>query len=129
VNPTEAKGARVFESRRQTAEFVLAGAFVCLGSAILTLSLGPLVVGIFLLLLEHGIAAVGCALYGMTKGYRPLVGILLGAGLGVTGAAAVAVLPDESPDDTVERQLRLAHEGVKNARRDPGYEVLDDEDD
>jgi hypothetical protein len=38
------------------------------------------------------------------------------------------VLPDESQEDDMERKIALASDGVKNTRqRDPGYEVLDDE--
>ena len=119
----------MFESRLQTAQMCLAGAAVFAVLAALVLTFGPLPVGIACLLLEHGIAAVGCALYADAKGYSPLVGIPLGVGLGVMGAVAILVLPDESKDDEVERYRRLSQEGVRNARsRDPGYEVLDDED-
>lgn len=119
----------MFESRLQIAQAFLAasGAFAVI--AMLVLSFGPLPVGIVCLLLEHGIAAVGCALYANAKGYSPLIGIPFGVGLGVMGAVAVLVLPDESKDDELERYRRLSQEGVRNARnRDLGYEVLDDED-
>jgi hypothetical protein len=120
----------MFESRLQTAESFLAVAAVFAVTAALVLSFGPLPVGIACLLLEHALAAVGCALYAATKGYSPLIGIPLGVGLGVMGAVAILVLPDESKDDETERHQRLAQEGIRNARnRDPGYEVLDDEDD
>ena len=120
----------MFESRLQTAQVFLAAAGVFAVLATLILSFGALPVGIACLLLEHGIAAVGCALYAGAKGYSPLIGVPIGVGLGVMGAVAILVLPDESKDDEAERYRRLSQEGVRNARnRDPGYEVLDDEDD
>jgi hypothetical protein len=119
----------MFESRLQTAEMCLGAAALFAVLAALVLSFGPLSVGIACLLLEHGIAAAGCAIYADAKGYSPLIGIPLGVGLGVMGAIAILVLPDESEDDELERYRRLSQEGVRNARnRDPGYEVLDDED-
>lgn len=120
----------MFESRLQTAESWLAVAAVFAVTAALVLSFGSLPVGICCLLLEHAAAAVGCALYAETKGYSPLIGIPIGIGLGVMGAVAILVLPDESKDDEMERQQRMAQEGIWNARnRDPGYEILEDEDD
>lgn len=120
----------MFESRFQTAQLFLAGAAIFAVLAALVLTFGPLTVGLACLLLEHGIAAAGCAIYAGAKGYSPLIGIPLGVGLGVMGAVAILVLPDESKEDELERYRRLSQEGVRNARnRDPGYEVLDDEDD
>lgn len=120
----------MFESRLQTAQFCLAvaGLFAVIG--ILTLSFGPIVIGIVCLLLEHAAAAVGCALYADSKGYPPLIGIPIGVGFGVIGGIMLAVLPDESREDEFERHRRLSSEALRNARnRDPGYEVLDDDDD
>ena len=46
------------------------------------------------------------------------------------GAVPLLVLPDETKENVFERERRLASEAIRNARnRDPGYEVLDDEDD
>jgi hypothetical protein len=120
----------MFESRLQIAQLCLAVAAVFAVVAALVLMFGPLPVGIACLLMEHAVAAVGCAFYAESKGYSPLIGIPIGVGLGVMGAVAILVLPDEAPDDEMERYHRLSQEGVRNARnRDPGYEVLDDEDD
>jgi hypothetical protein len=120
----------VFESRLQVAELLLFAAGLALGVAILGFATGLLAVGVFFLFVEHAVAAVGCALYAGSKGYAPLIGVPMGVALGVAGGLMILVLPDESEDDTLARQMRLAQGGVENARRrDPGYEVLDDEDD
>lgn len=119
----------MFESRLQTAQFCLIVGVGFAVIAILTLTFGPLAVGVVCLVLEHAVAAVGCALYADTKGYPPLIGIPIGVGLGVMGAVVILILPDESVDDEFARYRRLSREGVRNARnRDPGYEVLDDDD-
>src|SRR5690242_16165840 len=113
----------MFESRLQTAEMCLGAAAVLAVLAALVLTFGPLPVGIACLVLEHAVAAVGCAIYADAKGYSPLIGVPLGVGLGVMGAVAILVLPDESKDDEMEWYHRLSQEGVRNARnRDPGYE-------
>ena len=120
----------MFESRYQLAQLVLAGAFVLAAFAIIALMAGLIVVGVVCLVLEHAVAAVGCAVYADAKGYPYLIGIPIGVGLGVVGGLVFVVLPDETPDDELERQHRMASEAYRNARnRDPGYEVLDDEDD
>ena len=120
----------MFESRLQTAQFCLAVGALFAVIAILTLTFGPLTVGVVCLVLEHAAAAVGCALYADTKGYPPLIGIPIGVGLGVMGAVLILILPDEATDDEFARYRKLSSEGVRNARnRDPGYEVLDDDDD
>jgi hypothetical protein len=119
----------MFESRFQLAQLLLAGAFALAACAILTLMFGPLSVGVVCLVLEHAVAAVGCAVYADAKGYSYLIGIPVGVALGVIGGIAFVVLPDEAPDDELERQHRMAGEAYRNARgRDPGYEVLDDDD-
>lgn len=119
----------MFESRYQLAQLILGGAFVLLALAILTLMFGPPVVGVVCLVLEHAAAAVGCAVYADAKGYPYLVGVPIGVALGAVGGLAFVVLPDESKEDELERQHRMASEAYRNAKRDPGYEVLDDEDD
>ena len=119
----------MFMSRYQLAQLLLGGAFVFAVLAVLTLMFGPIVVGVVCLLLEHAIAAVGCAVYADAKGYPYLIGIPIGVALGTAGGLAFVVLPDESPDDQMEREHRMADEAYRNARnRDRGYEVLDDDD-
>jgi hypothetical protein len=120
----------MFESRLQTAQLCLAAAAVLAVTGVLVFTFGAVPVGVFCLLLEHAAAAVGCALYADSKGYSPLIGVPLGVGLGVMGAIPVLILPDETKENVFERERRLASEAIRNARmRDPGYEVLDDEDD
>jgi hypothetical protein len=120
----------MFESRLQIAQVFLAIAGVFAVTGILVFIFGPLVVGIMCLLLEHAAAAAGCAYYANSKGYPLLIGIPVGIGFGVMGAVVLLALPDESNEDLMERHRRLSSEAVRNARnRDPGYEVLDDEDD
>lgn len=118
----------MFESRYQIAQLILGGAFILAALAVLTLMFGPLAVGVVCLVLEHAAAAVGCAVYAHAKGYSPLIGIPIGVALGVVGGIVFVVLPDESKEDEFERQHRMASEAYRNARRDPGYEVLDDDD-
>jgi hypothetical protein len=120
----------MFESRLQTAQLCLAAAAVFAVTGVLVFTFGPVPVGVFCLLLEHAAAAVGCALYADSKGYSPLIGVPLGVGLGVMGSIPVLILPDETKESVFEEQRRLASEAIRNARmRDPGYEVLDDDDD
>src|SRR4051812_13544977 len=112
----------MFESRLQTAQLCLAAAAVFAVTGVLVFTFGPVAVGVFCLFLEHAAAALGCALYADAKGYSPLVGVPLGVGLGVMGAIAVLILPDETKEDVFEEQRRLAGEAIRNARnRDPGY--------
>jgi hypothetical protein len=119
----------MFENRLQIAQACLAGAGLFALIAVLTLTFGPLVVGVMCLLLEHALAAVGCSFYADSKGYPPIIGIPIGVGFGVMGAVLILILPDEAPDDDLDRHRRLSSEAVRNARnRDPGYEVLDDDD-
>lgn len=119
----------MFESRLQTAQFCLAVAALFAVIAILMLTFGPLVIGVVCIVLEHAVAAVGCALYADTKGYSPLIGVPIGIGLGVMGAVLILILPDEATEDEFARYRKLSSEAVRNARnRDSGYEVLDDDD-
>ena len=119
----------MFESRFQVAQLILTGAFILAALAILTLMFGPIVVGVTCLVLEHIVAAIGCAVYADAKGYPYLIGIPVGVALGFVGGIVFVVLPDEAPDDEFERQHRMASEAYRNARnRDRGYEVLDDDD-
>jgi hypothetical protein len=119
----------MFESRLQLAQFFLIGAGLCIGAAIIGFLSHTIVVGLFFLFFEHVLAAIGCFVYAEDKGYPPIIGLPIGIGLGVMGAALIAVLPDESDDGELARKLRLSRGAEENARRDPGYEVLDDEDD
>jgi hypothetical protein len=120
----------MFESRLQVAQLLLFAAGLALGAAILGFATNLVVVGVFFLIVEHAVAAIGCALYAGSKGYVPLIGVPMGIALGVAGGLMILILPDELEDDTLARQIRLAGGGLKNARnRDPGYEVLDDEED
>jgi len=120
----------MFESKLQTAQACLFLAAIIEGAAILTFIFGSVIVGIFLLVVSHAVAALGNYFYADSKGYPPLVGIPLGVAFGVASAIIYAMLPDETVESTYESERRLAAEGVKNARkRDKGYEVLDDDDD
>lgn len=119
----------MFEHRLIIAEVLLgiAGLFVLI--AIICLMTQSWIVGVVFIVLEHAVAAIGCAFLADSRGYPALIGIPFGIGLGVMGSVMLFILPDESEDDDMERKIRLAREGVKNARqRDPGYEVLDDDD-
>ena len=75
----------MFENRLQIAQACLAGAGLFALIAVLTLTFGPLVVGVMCLLLEHALAAVGCSFYADSKGYPPIIGIPIGATLWRTG--------------------------------------------
>jgi MFS family permease len=120
----------MFLSRLQLAQLCLAAGLVLALIAIGCLIAGPIAVAVFCLVLERVAAAAGCALYADTKGYPYLLGILVGVGLGVMGAVILLILPDETREDPLADHERFAGEGIRNARnRDPGYEVLDDEDD
>lgn len=115
-------------NRLVIAQFVLAGAAVLLALAILTFMFGPLVLGVLCLVAEHAAAAVACALYADSKGYPAWIGVPLGVGLGAVGWAAIAVLPDESQECVRAPERKVSPAALKNARRDPGYEVLEDDD-
>ena len=117
----------MFESRHQTAQFFLAvgGLFAVL--AVVSFLSRSLFLGVTCLVLEHAVAAVGCALYADARGYPAVIGLPFGVGLGVMGAIVLTALPDESVDVDPDPD-ELASEAIKNARqRDPGYEVLDDD--
>jgi hypothetical protein len=118
----------MFESRHQTAQFCLAfgGLFAVL--AVASFLSRSILLGVTCLIIEHAAAAVGCALYAGAKGYSSVIGIPVGIGLGAMGGVVMAVLPDETVEDPFDDPDRDASEAIKNARqRDPGYEVLDDD--
>jgi hypothetical protein len=120
----------MFESRLQASQFVLAVAGLFAVAAIGCFMAESVLVGVTCLVLEHAVAAVGCALFADSKNYPARIGVPIGVGLGVMGALAVAVLPDQTRENRFARHEWLASEGIKNARqRDPGYEVLDDDED
>jgi hypothetical protein len=123
-------GETMFEHRLMIAQGVLAIAGLFVLIAMICFMTGSLVGGVIFLVLEHVVAALGCAILADARGYPAVLGIPIGIGLGVMGSVLLMILPDESPDDDdMARKIKLASEGVKNARqRDPGYEVLDDDD-
>jgi hypothetical protein len=120
---------KMFESRHQTAQVFLAAGLLFALLAMISFLSRSLLLGITCLVLEHALAAVGCALFADARGYPTLLGIPFGVALGVMGFVVLAALPDESPEE--ERHPdESAREGIRNARqRDPGYEVLEDDDD
>jgi zinc transporter ZupT len=92
--------------------------------------LGPIVVAVFLMVVQAAGAAVGCALYADTKSYPWWLGVAVGIGLGAMGSIVLLILPDQTEESYIQEQKRLAAEGMKPSRRrrkDPGYEVLDDD--
>ena len=120
----------MFESRLQAVQFCLAGSILSLVVAILVLWLGPLVVGVFFLLVQAAAAAVGCALYADLKGHPLWLGLAVGVGLGPVGALLILILPDQSDEPNVpDRRRRERSDRRRRPRRrrrnDPGYEVLD----
>jgi hypothetical protein len=116
-------------SRYQLAQLIFGGAFVFAALAVLAFVLRAPALGVVCLVLEHALAAAGCAVYADAKGYSYLIGIPVGVALGTVGGLAFVVLPDETPDDQMERDHKMAEEAYRNARnRDPGYEVLEDDD-
>lgn len=120
----------MFESRLMAAQFFIATSAVLLVVAAFVFWLGPLVVGVFLLVVQAAGAAIGCSLYADTKGYPLWLGIAAGIGLGAMGTIVLFVLPDLTEESYIQEQKRLAAEGMKPSRRrrkDPGYEVLDDD--
>lgn len=119
----------MFASRLQTAQIFYAVALVLSTVGILTTVFGPIVVGLFFLILGHGCAATACYLHAEVKGYPPLIGLPLGVSFGVLAVIILTLLPDESDPNTFEIDCEMTREGVKNARkRDKRYEVLDDDD-
>lgn len=118
----------VLTSRLQTAQIFYALAFGLSTIGILTTMFGPIVVGLFFLVLGQGCAATACYLHAEVKGYPPLIGLPLGVSFGFLAVIVLTLLPDESEANTFEFDREMTHEGVKNARkRDKGYEVLDDD--
>jgi hypothetical protein len=118
----------MFLSRLQIAQLFLGPSAVLTLLAILSLGWGPLVVGIFCLVLAHVTAAIGCYISAEDKGYPPILGIPVGLGLGVMGSLIFVILPDETARDVYAGERRIGRHGVENARRrDRGYEVLEDE--
>jgi hypothetical protein len=118
----------MFESRLQTAQVILWLSFISCMIAILTLIWAPIVVGIFFLVLSHAAAAVGCYLYADVKGYPGLIGIPIGVAVGFVGWIAMIVLPDQTEESAIAEEKRLALRGLRRTRRkDPGFEVLDDD--
>jgi Na+/melibiose symporter-like transporter len=120
----------MFESRLMAAQFFIATSAVLLLAAGFVLWLGPPVVGLFLLVVQAAGAAIGCGLYADTKGYPLWLGIAVGIGLGAMGSIILLMLPDTTEESYIQEQKRLAAEGMKPSRRrrkDPGYEVLDDD--
>lgn len=120
----------MFESHLQTAQFCLFISVALEITGVLTLAFGPIAVGLFVLVLGHAMAAVGCYMYAEVKGYPGLIGIPIGVAIGFVGAVIMIILPDETRESALAEEKRLAREGLKPTRRkDPGYEVLDDGED
>lgn len=121
----------MFENRYQIGQVFLAGSLLLTGLALGWLIFGTPLVGFFFLLLAHGCAAGGCCYFALDRGYPGWLGLAVGGLMGAFGAAVmVFVLPDEAAIDPFEEQRELADEGLRNARRrDPGYEVIEEEDD
>ena len=77
-----------------------------------------------LALIAGGIIVIGAL------GGGAALAVPIGIGLGVMGSVIVLILPDETKESHFQAERRMAREALRNARnRDPGYEVLDDEDD
>jgi hypothetical protein len=119
----------MFESRLQTAQFFLAVSTVLTVIAILVFIFGPVVVGVFCLVLQAVAAAAGCYLYAEVKGYPGPIGMAIGVAFGAVGALFIMIMPDQVRETPLERERRLAKLALKINRDNPGYEVLDDEDD
>jgi hypothetical protein len=118
----------MFASRLQTAQIFYILAFGLSMTGILTTMFGSIVVGLFFVVLGQGCAATACYLHAEVKGYPPLIGLPLGVSFGFLAAIVLTLLPDESDPNTFEVDREMTREGVKNAaRRDKGYEVLDDD--
>ena len=118
----------MFESRLQVAQVFLFLSFLLSFIAILTFVFGAAVVAIFCLVLGHASAAAGCYVYADVKGYPGLIGIPIGVALGCVGAVCIMIMPDQTEESAIAEEKRLAKIGMRKTRRkDPGYEVLDDE--
>jgi uncharacterized membrane protein YgaE (UPF0421/DUF939 family) len=120
----------MFASRMQVSQVFMGLSFLLTLIMALTALFGPALIAITCLVLAHGCAATGCYIHAEVKGYPPLIGLPIGVIFGVFGAVVMIILPDESRHSTHETDREMAAEAFRNARRrDPGYEVLDDEDD
>jgi len=118
----------MFESRLQVAQVFLVGSLLLSVIAILTFVFGAAVVAVFCLVLGHILAAIGCFLYADVKGYPGLIGIPIGVALGCVGALCILIMPDQTEESAIAEEKRLAKIGMRRTRRkDPGYEVLDDD--
>ena len=120
----------MFESRLQYAQLCLvaSAALVLLGAVALLFEI--IVVGVFCLVVQAVFAAIGCYLYADTKAYPPVLGVAVGVAFGAMGALLILILPDQTEESHLQEQRRLAKEGMKPSRRrrkDPGYEVLDED--
>ena len=117
----------MFESRLQTIQVILVGALIATVVGILVPIKGPLVVGIFFLVLGNALAATGNAVWANEKGYPAYLGVGLGIGFGIIGSCFMAVLPDVTENRPAAEGHRPARRPKRKAmRKDPGYEVLDD---
>jgi hypothetical protein len=118
----------MFESRLQVAQVWLFLSFVVTVVGVLTLIFGAAVVGVFCVVLGHAAAAAGCYLYADVKGYPGLIGIPMGVAVGFAGAVLIMILPDQTEESAIAEEKRLARLGMRPTRpKDPGYEVLDDD--
>src|SRR5262245_5106844 len=118
----------MFESRLQTAQLFLGVSALLTLIAIPLFIFGPVVVGVFFLVMPAAAAAVGCYLYAEVKGYPGPIGMAIGVAFGVVGALFIMIMPDQVRETPLERQRRLAKLALKINRDNPGYEVLDDDD-
>ena len=117
----------MFESRLQAAQLTLFAAGVAAVAAVFILIGGPLAAGLLFLVIGNGLAALGNGLYAAAKGYPIYLGAALGIGFGIAGAVCVYVLPDETAESAFAAERRMARRTVRKRRKDPGYEVLDDD--
>ncbi len=119
----------MFESRLQYAQLCLVAAAFLMVLGAVALLFEVIAVGVFCLVLQAAVAALGCYLYADTKSYPPLLGVAVGVAFGAMGAILILILPDQTEESYLQEQKRLAAEGMKPSRRrkDPGYEVLDED--
>ena len=120
----------MFESRLQYVQLAIFAGGIATLVGILVLIKGPIVVGIFFLVLGNALAAVGNALYANMKGYPAFIGVGIGIPFGVIGSIFVHILPDQTEESPYEQERRLVQWAAKKAKRkrkDPGYEVLDED--
>jgi hypothetical protein len=118
----------MFESRLQYAQLILFGALIATVVGMLVLIKGPLIVGIFFLVLGNALAATGNGLWATEKGYPAYLGVSLGIGFGIMGTLFLAVLPDETEESPFAEERRMARRTQrKGKRKDKGYEVLEED--